>query len=218
MTKTPGTTDPAYVEVFENNRKWVAEMNARDGSFFDNLSKGQSPAFLYVGCADSRVPASTVMGVDPGNVFVHRNIANMVIHTDMNAQSVIEYAVTHLGVRHIVVCGHYGCGGVNAAMQLSDLGVLNPWLREVRDVYHSHVDELADMDEAARFKRLVELNVAAQCVNMIKNEAVQRRWAGGDELYVHGWVYDLKSGHLLDLNLDFSDEMAAARSLYRLNS
>ena len=207
-----------YQRVFENNRKWVAEMKAKDGSFFENLAKEQNPDFLYIGCSDSRVPANEIMGVAPGDVFVHRNIANLVLHTDLNVQSVIEYAVLHLKVKHVVVCGHYGCGGVRAAMQSADLGILNPWLREVRDVYREHQDSLETLEEEARYRHLVELNVRTQCINVIKTAAVQKQWLEHRYPTVHGWVYDLREGLLRDLNLDFDDVLDRIRKVYRLDS
>jgi len=209
--------DRIYDEVFENNRRWVKEMSAKDSDFFANLAKAQNPDFLFIGCSDSRVPANVIMGVEPGNVFVHRNIANLVLHTDLNAQSVVEYAVIHLQVKHIVVCGHYGCGGVEAAMQSADLGVLNPWLREVRDVYRTYQDSLETMDEAARYRHLVELNVREQCINVIKTSAVQKQWLKHKLPQVHGWVYDLHNGHLKDLNLDFADMLERIRKVYHLD-
>jgi carbonic anhydrase len=206
-----------YDQVFENNRRWVEEMRGKDPDFFENLAKAQFPDFLYIGCADSRVPANVIMGVDPGSVFVHRNIANLVINTDLNVQSVIEYAVTHLNVKHIVVCGHYGCGGVKAAMQSADLGLLNPWLREIRDVYRLHHDELRDLPEAERYRKLVELNVAEQCVNVIKTCAVQKHWLQNHTPQVHGWVYDLSEGLLVDLELDFEALLERIRDVYKLD-
>ncbi|MEZ4317404.1 MAG: carbonic anhydrase [Myxococcota bacterium] len=214
----PAAKKDRYAEVFENNKKWVATMQAKDADFFVKLSKEQNPEFLYIGCADSRVPANEIMGVEPGDVFVHRNIANLVLHTDLNAQSVIEYAVTHLQVKHIVVCGHYGCGGVKAAMQSQDLGILNPWLREIRDVYRLHQDSLDVLDEEARYKHLIELNVREQCINIIKTAAVQKQWLKNQYPTVHGWVYDLKNGLLKDLNLDFADMLERIRRVYHLEA
>jgi len=149
-----------YRQVFANNREWVAAKLKADPNYFEELAKGQTPNFLYIGCADSRVPANEIMGLAPGDIFVHRNIANLVVNTDLNAQSVIEYAVVHLKVKHIIVCGHYGCGGVKGAMQPQDLGILNGWLREIRDVYRIHKKELDQIeDEENRYRRLIELNV-----------------------------------------------------------
>lgn len=218
MTAKKNDHQKIYDAVFENNRKWVKEVGAKDPEFFVKLAKEQNPDFLYIGCADSRVPANVIMGVEPGNVFVHRNIANLVLHTDLNAQSVIEYAVTHLQVKHIVVCGHYGCGGVKAAMQSADLGVLNPWLREIRDVYRLHQDSLDTMDEEQRYRHLIELNVREQCVNVIKTAAVQKSWLLNKFPSVHGWCYDLGNGLLKDLHLDFADVLERIRKVYHLDA
>ena len=205
----------AYNKVFENNKRWVEERLAGDKDFFKKLSKDQNPDFLFIGCSDSRVPANEIMGLEPGDVFVHRNVANVVENTDLNAQSVIEYAVRHLRVKHIVVCGHYGCGGVKAAMQPKDLGVLNGWLRNIRDVYRLHKDELnAITDDNARYNRLVELNVREQCVNVLKTAVVQQLYTETNYPTVHGWVYDLGNGILKDLNLDFREILHDIQEIY----
>lgn len=204
-------------KVFEENLKWVERMRAQDSEYFDELAKGQAPPFLYIGCADSRVPANEIMGLAPGDVFVHRNVANLVVNTDLNAHSVIEYAVNHLKVDHIVVCGHYGCGGVQAAMQPKDLGLLNGWLREVRDVYRIHREELnAIEDENARYRRLVELNVQEQCIHVIKTASVQKQYLERGFPIVHGWVFDLADGKLQDLQIPFDDILDEIREIYRL--
>jgi carbonic anhydrase len=206
-----------YREVFENNKKWVQSKLDSDQHFFEKLSSGQNPDFLYIGCADSRVPANEIMGLEPGDVFVHRNVANVVENTDLNCQSVIEYAVAHLGVKHIVVCGHYGCGGVKAAMQQADLGLLNGWLRNIRDVYRLHATELeAIKDEDARYNRLVELNVQEQCVNVIKTAVVQKFYSAKGFPTVHGWVYDLKNGYLVDLDIDFDHILKDIQKIYTI--
>lgn len=206
-----------YAQVFENNRKWVADRTAQDPSFFEHLSKGQSPDFLYIGCADSRVPAATVMGLDPGDIFVHRNVANLVVNTDANAGACIQYAVEQLKVKHVVVCGHYNCGGVGAAMQSTDLYELNGWLREVRDVYRLHADELgAISDESQRYRRLVELNVIEQCVNIIKTSWVQKAYSKNGYPRVHGWVYDLETGLLKDLEVPFEDLLRKVQEVYKI--
>lgn len=206
-----------YREVFENNKNWVQNKLNQDKDFFEKLSKGQTPDFLYIGCADSRVPASEIMGLEPGDVFVHRNVANVVENTDLNCQSVIEYAVGHLGVKHVVVCGHYGCGGVKAAMQQADLGLLNGWLRNIRDVYRLHSAELeAIEDEDARYNRLVELNVQEQCINVIKTAVVQKNYGAKGYPTVHGWVYDLKNGYLVDLNIDFDKILKDIQKIYTI--
>lgn len=205
-----------YKRVFENNRKWAAE-KANEAGFFEQLSAGQSPDFLYIGCSDSRVPANEIMGVAPGEVFVHRNVANLVVNTDLNVHTVIEYAVTVLKVDHIVVCGHYGCGGVQAAMQPKDLGLMNNWLREIRDVYRLHHDELnAISDEQARYRRLVELNVQEQCVRVMKTASWQKEFLRRRKPTVHGWVFSFSDGILKDLQLDYEKILADIQEIYRL--
>lgn len=209
--------DAQYRAIFDNNRAWVQARRDGDDRFFERLAREQHPDFLYIGCSDSRVPANEIMGLDPGEVFVHRNIANLVVNTDLNAQSVIQYAVEVLDVKHIVVCGHYGCGGVAAAMKPADMGLLNGWLREIRDVYRLHTDELhAIEDQAERYRRLVELNVLEQCVNVAKTAVVQQRWLQVGHPIVHGWVYDLGDGLLRDLDLPFEQVMNEIRDVYGL--
>lgn len=204
-----------YEELFENNKKWIAEKKAQDVHFFDKLAAGQEPDYLYVGCSDSRVPANEIMGLEPGEVFVHRNIANVISNTDLNAMSVIEYAVGHLHVKHIVVCGHYECGGVKAAMTPQDLGLLNPWLRNIRDVYRLHHTELdAIQNEHERYNRLVELNVVEQATNIIKAAVVQKSFVQNGYPIVHGWVFDLKTGLLKDLNIDFHKILHDIQKIY----
>ncbi len=203
-------------QIFRNNRVWIEEKLKLDGNYFKNLSKGQNPEFLYIGCSDSRVTAEELMGVQPGDVFVYRNIANMVPNTDLSAMSVITYAVSHLKVNHIVVCGHYYCTGVKAAMQPADLGILNPWLRNIRDVYRLHKEELdAITDEELRYKRLIELNVQEQCVNVLKTSDVQKAYKER-HLTVHGWVFDVHSGKLIDLQIDFDRILADIMEIYRI--
>jgi len=207
-----------YRQVFENNRKWVESRQREDPDFFARLAADQTPHFLYIGCADSRVPANQIMGLEPGDVFVHRNVANLVVNTDINCQSVIAYAVDVLHVRHIVVCGHYGCGGVQAAMRPADLGILNGWLREVRDVYRLHEEVLdAIEDEDARYRLLVELNVREQCINVIKTASLQKHYLAEGYPTVHGWVYDLNQGLLRDLEVPFDETLEHARKIYRLS-
>ncbi len=203
-------------KIFKNNKAWIAEKLAVDENYFENLSKGQSPEFLYIGCSDSRVTAEDLMGVQPGEVFIHRNIANLVNNVDLNVMSVINYAVRHLKVKHVVVCGHYNCGGVKAAMQPKDMGILNPWLRNIRDVYRTHKAELnAIQDEEKRYERLVELNVQEQCVNLIKTAAVQE--AHNERgLIVHGWVFDIHTGKLIDLKIDFPKILGDIMEIYKL--
>lgn len=202
-------------KIFDNNKEWVNKHLNEDEKYFENLSKGQSPEILYIGCSDSRVTAEQLMGVGPGEVFVHRNVANVYSNLDVSAASVLNYAVAHLKVNHIVVCGHYYCGGVKAAMGSQDLGILNPWLRNIRDVYRIHKDELnAIEDEEARYRRLVELNVQEQCINVFKAEEVQLAKERG--IQVHGWVFDIHSGKLIDLNIDFEKELADIEEIYRV--
>ncbi len=203
--------------IFENNKKWIAGKLSQDGHYFENLAKGQNPEILYIGCADSRVTAEDLMGMQPGEVFVHRNIANMVPNTDLSAMSVINYAVSHLKVDHVVVCGHYNCGGVKAAMQPADLGILNPWLRNIRDVYRIHQEELDLItDETAKYNRLVELNVQEQCINVIKTSDVQKAYRER-AFTVHGWVFDIQSGKLIDLKIDFQAILDEIMEIYRLS-
>lgn len=203
-------------EVFSNNKEWVIEKLRIDPDYFKKLAVGQAPCFLYVGCSDSRVSAEELMGVKPGEVFVHRNIANMVSNTDLSAMSVINYAVSHLRVNHVVVCGHYNCGGIKAAMQSSDLGILNPWLRNIRDVYRLHRKELDTIENLNnRYKRLVELNVQEQCVNVIKTAEVQKA-IKERQLTVHGWVFDIETGQLVDLKIDFNAILKNIMEIYKI--
>jgi carbonic anhydrase len=204
-------------KIFQNNEAWIQSQLDLDKNYFQNLSKGQNPEILYIGCSDSRVTAEELMGAAPGEVFVHRNIANMVPNTDLSAMSVIDYAVTHLKVKHVVVCGHYYCGGVKAAMESADLGILNPWLRNIRDVYRLHKNELnAIEDEETKYKRLVELNVQEQCINVIKTAAVQKA-LNEREMTIHGWVFDIHSGNLIDLDIDFRSVLKNIMEIYHLD-
>ena len=203
--------------VFQNNKDWVDSKLSDDKKYFSELSEGQDPDILYIGCSDSRVTAEELMGAGPGEVFVHRNIANMVPNTDLSSMSVITYAVKYLKVNHVVVCGHYYCGGVKAAMESADLGILNPWLRNIRDVYRIHASELdAITDEEEKYKRLVELNVQEQCVNVIKTPEVQTAYKERG-LQVHGWVFDIHSGKLIDLELDFQEILKGVMKIYHLD-
>lgn len=207
----------SHEKIFENNKKWAETKRTQDPGYFDRLSAGQTPEYLWIGCSDSRIPAEQITGLEPGETFVHRNIANLVVNTDLNVMSVINYAVRHLGVKHIVVCGHYGCGGVKAAMTPKDLGLLNPWLRNIRDVYRLHEEELdAIKDEDKRYNRLVELNVTEQCRNIIKTAAVQQSYAKNEFPIVHGWVFDFKDGLLTDLKIDFEEMLAKIQKIYNL--
>jgi carbonic anhydrase len=203
-------------KIFENNKKWIADKLDKQPDFFDKMSEGQSPKVLYIGCSDSRVTAEEMMGAQPGEIFVHRNIANMVVSIDMNVMSVINYAVGALKVEYIVVCGHYGCGGVKAAMQPQDLGILNPWLRNIRDVYRMHKDDLNKIeDEKERYNKLVEFNVQEQCLNVIKTAVVQKAYYQRG-LKVYGWVFDIHTGKLIDLNIDFEKMIKETQEIYNL--
>lgn len=203
-------------QIFVNNKEWIAGKLKVNPEYFQNLSLGQSPEILYIGCSDSRVSTEELMGAKPGEVFVHRNIANMVPNTDLSVMSVINYAVSYLKVKHVVVCGHYYCNGVKAAMQSQDLGILNPWLRNIRDVYRIHHLELdAIEDEDLRYKRLVELNVQEQCVNVLKTADVQKAYKERT-LTVHGWVFDIKTGQLIDLKIDFDTILSKIMEIYRI--
>jgi carbonic anhydrase len=205
-----------YQKILDNNRKWVADKTEKDPEYFSRLSNGQTPPLLWIGCADSRVPANEITGTQPGEVFVHRNIANMVIHSDMNMLSVLDYAVNVLKVRHVIVCGHYGCGGVKAAMGNSQIGLIDNWIRHIKDVYRFHYLELdAIEDETQRFNRFVELNVVEQVKDLAKTSIVQNAWRSKQELWIHGWVYAINDGLVKDLGVNFcsSDELP---DVYRL--
>lgn len=194
-------------KVFHNNQKWLEKHLDEDSKFFKELSKRQTPKLLYIGCSDSRVTAEQLMGFGPGDVFIHRNIANLVPQQDLNAQSVVEYAVAHLKVKHVVVCGHYECGGIKAAMNGHDYGKLNLWLDNIKEVQEQHKEELDSIkDENDRYNRLVELNVEEQCLNLIKNTSVQKALDKG-EIKIHGWVFDIQHGKLIDLELEFDSIM-----------
>jgi carbonic anhydrase len=207
----------SHDKIFTQNKKWAEAQLAKDPDFFKNLAAGQNPEYLWIGCSDSRMPAEIITGLDPGEAFIHRNIANMVNNLDLNAMSVLNYAVRHLKVKHIVVCGHYGCGGIQAAMTPKDLGILNPWLRNVRDVYRLHEKELdAIEDEQRRLERLVELNVEEQCRNVIKTAAVQQSYAENHYPIVHGWVFDFRTGLLKDLEIDYTKVLGNIQKIYNL--
>ena len=195
---------PELEELFERNRAWASAMVARDPGFFSGLARQQSPAYLWIGCSDSRVPANQILDLRPGEVFVHRNVANLVVHTDLNCLSVLQYAVEVLRVRHVIVCGHYGCGGVAAALDGERHGLVDNWVRHVADVAETYAAELATLGEAARLARLCELNVAAQVANVCGTTIVEDAWARGDDLTVHGLVYALEDGLLRDLDVSRS--------------
>jgi len=196
-----------YKQLLLQNQAWVAQKNQEDPTFFENLSKTQKPDFLWIGCSDSRVPANQITGTDPGEVFVHRNIANMVVHTDMSMLSVLDYAVNVLEVKHVIVCGHYGCGGVLAAMAHKQIGLIDNWIRHIKDVYRMHQDELeAISDMKLRGDRLVELNVMEQVYDLGKTSIIQNSWQKRGGPYVHGWVYELQTGIIKDLNVSMHDD------------
>jgi carbonic anhydrase len=207
----------SYEELFENNRKWIAQKTGSDANFFAQLAKDQNPDYLYIGCSDSRVTAEEMMGLGPGEVFVHRNVGNLVNNLDLNAMTVINYAIKYLQVKHIIVCGHYHCGGVKAAMTPKDLGILNPWLRNIRDIYRLHKKELnAIGEEEKRYDRLVELNVEEQCMNIIKTAALQLSYEATGYPQVHGWVFDISTGRIIDLNINFKGILAEIKDIYDL--
>lgn len=217
MSALENTTMTSYDQIFQNNRRWVEQTKKQDAGFFEKLADDHSPDYLYIGCSDSRVPANDITGLSPGELFVHRNIANLVPNTDLNAMSVIEYAVRHLNVKHIIVCGHYNCGGVKAAMQSQDFGILNPWLRNIRDVYRLHQEELdAISDDRQRYDKLIELNVREQCLNVVKTAVVQQFYLKTGYPIVHGWIFDLSNGELIDLNIDFKAMLKKIQAIYNL--
>jgi len=196
--------EKSYNKLLENNKKWVADQLALEPNYFQKLANSQNPEYLWIGCSDSRVPANQITGTLPGDIFVHRNIANMVIHSDMNMLSVLSYAVEVLKVKHIIVCGHYGCGGVLAAMENKQFGLIDNWLRHIKDVYRLHFKELdALKDKKLRADRLVELNVIEQVQDLGKTSIVQNAWKREQPLHLHGWVYDVKDGIIKDLDVNF---------------
>ena len=201
--------------IFGNNKKWIAGKLKIDKDYFNNLSKEQTPEILYIGCSDSRVTAEELMGVQPGEAFIHRNVANLVNYMDLNVQTVINFAVRFLKVNHVVVCGHYDCGGVKAAMLPNDKDILNPWLRNIRDVFRMHNDELkAIKDPKAQYDRLVELNVQEQCVNLLKTAPIQDAIIERN-IQIHGWVFDIHTGKLIDLHIDFNKILENILSVYK---
>ncbi|MBU6177430.1 MAG: carbonic anhydrase [Bacteroidetes bacterium] len=185
----------AYEKLLLENKAWAAEKVGDDPDFFNRLASIQTPEFLWIGCSDSRVPANEITGTQPGEIFVHRNVANMVVHTDLNMLTVLEYAVHHLKVKHVIVCGHYGCGGVKASMTQHNFGIINKWLRNIKDVYRFHRDEIDSIkDEESRVNRMVELNVQEQVMNLAKTSIIQKAWKQNQFPHLHGWVYGLKDG------------------------
>ena len=185
----------AYEKLLLENKAWAAEKIGDDPAYFDRLADIQTPDFLWIGCSDSRVPANEITGTQPGEIFVHRNVANMVVHTDLNLLTVLEYAVHHLKVKHVIVCGHYGCGGVKASMTQHNFGIINKWLRNIKDVYRIHRDEIDSIkEEEGRVNRMVELNVQEQVMNLAKTSIIQKAWKQNQFPHLHGWVYGLKDG------------------------
>lgn len=194
-------------ELLDNNRAWAEGIKARDPEFFQVLAQQQSPRYLWIGCSDSRVPATQLVGLDPGDMFVHRNVANVVVHTDFNCLSALQFAVDVLRVSDVIVCGHYGCGGVQAALENSSLGLIDNWLRHVQDVMHDHQVQLADIpDLEKRTDRLCELNVIEQVLSVSRTTIVQSAWARGQELAVHGWIYGIEDGLLRDLEICITNQ------------
>jgi len=192
--------------LFKQNQKWAASILEEDPEFFTKLSKQQAPEYLWIGCSDSRVPANQIVNLPPGEVFVHRNIANVVVHTDLNCLSVIQYAIEVLRIKHIVVCGHYGCGGVEAALKSDDLGLIDNWLKHIEDVSRFHQAELEQLSGKNKINRLCELNVIEQVKNVCKTSIVKKAWSENQELFVHGWIYDISNGILKDLDTNICSE------------
>lgn len=209
--------EKSYKRLLENNKAWVSAQLKINPDFFEDLAKGQSPEYLWIGCSDSRVPANEITGTKSGEIFVHRNIANMVVHSDMNMLSVLSYAVEVLKVKHVIVCGHYGCGGVNAAMGNKQYGLIDNWLRHLKDVYRVHAKELDGIkDENLRSKRFVELNVMEQVLDLGKTSIVQNAWKNGQNLHLHGWVYDIRDGLINDLGVTITG-VQDMHNVYRLD-
>jgi carbonic anhydrase len=197
-----------YKKILDNNKKWVENSLALDPNYFEDLAKQQKPPLLWIGCSDSRVPANEIVGAKPGDVFVHRNIANMVVHSDMNMLSVLDYAVNVLKVKHVIVCGHYGCGGVQAAMHNQSIGIIDNWIRHIKDVYRLHHEFLDSIkDEKERFNAFVEVNVKEQVFDLAKTSIVQSAWKSGQDLTLHGWAYGLNSGFVTDLDVNISSDV-----------
>lgn len=195
-----------YNKLLENNKAWVGKMISSDPEYFSKLVGGQKPPVLWIGCADSRVPANEIIGAPPGEVFVHRNIANMVVNTDMNMLSVLDYAVNVLDVQHVIVCGHYGCGGVRAAMGNQQFGLIDNWIRHIKDVYRFHQTELdAIPDKGKKEARFIELNIIEQVYNLGKTSIIQNSWSKSKSPFIHGWVYDIRNGLINDLKVTVNE-------------
>ena len=206
-----------YKKILDNNKEWVEKALEKDPNFFADLAKGQNPPLLWIGCSDSRVPSNEIIGAKAGEVFVHRNIANMVVHSDMNMLSVLDYAVNVLKVKHVIVCGHYGCGGIKAAMSNQSVGIIDNWIRHIKDEYRLHSTYLDSIkDETERFNAFVEVNAKEQVYNLSKTSIVQGAWKNGQDLTLHGWVYGLNSGFVTDLNVNISSN-AELDAVYQLS-
>ena len=196
----------SYQKLLLQNKAWVKQKNLDDQDFFSDLSKIQKPDFFWIGCSDSRVPANEITGTDPGEIFVHRNIANMVVHTDMNMLSALDYAINVLEVKHVIVCGHYGCGGVRAALSKKQYGLIDNWIRHIKDVHHTYHDEIEAIDNLhEKEKRFIELNVVEQVNALSKTSIVQNAWRQRQSPFIHGWVYDLETGYIKDLQISLND-------------
>lgn len=203
-------------DLLKKNEQWAAKINAEDPTFFSQLAEQQSPEYLWIGCSDSRVPAIQLLGMMPGDIFVHRNIANLVVHTDLSCMSVIQYAVDVLKVKHIIVTGHYDCGGIKAAMQKQSYDLIDGWLRNIKDIYVKYSDRFSEeMTDTERLNYLTELNVVEQAKNVCHTTCVQEAWARGQELTVHGFIYSVKDGRLKDLNVNF-DNLDKINALYHI--
>mgnify|MGYP000483127136 CR=1 FL=1 len=212
-----GKDSRSLQDLIENNRKWSKEISEKDPDFFPTLAKQQSPDYLWIGCSDSRVPANEIVGLLPGELFVHRNVANMVVHTDMNLLSVLQYAVEVLKVKHIIVCGHYGCGGVKASMENQKLGLIDNWILEIRDLYYNKRDMFNGLQtDEAKLNLLCELNVVRQVHNLSHTSIVQDAWANGQKLAIHGWIYGLTDGRLNNLNVTVNESKQLSET-YRLD-
>ena len=203
-------------KLLDSNRSWAANVKAQDPDFFSKLSRQQTPEYLWIGCSDSRVPANQIVGLLPGEIFVHRNVANVVVHTDFNCLSVIQYAVAVLKVKHIIVCGHYGCGGVQAALGSSQMGLIDNWLRHIKDIIVKyHPDLVTINDPVKRLNRLCELNVIEQVKNICHTTMIQEAWAAGQELSIHGWIYGIEDGLIKDLGVCIS-KLAEIDTIFRM--
>lgn len=206
----------SYQRLLLANKSWAAEMAEKEPDFFNKMAEGQNPEFLWIGCADSRAPADKITGTNPGQIFVHRNVANLVVHTDFNMLSVLQYAVEVLKVKHVMVVGHYGCGGVKSAMTNTSYGLINKWIRNIKDVYVKYHDELETIDNLdARADRLSELNVVEQVRNLLKTTIIQKAWSNGDYPYVHGWMLELHTGHIKQMVEVEPHDLSMVDEIYR---